>query len=269
MKRTIRTLLSGAFLISVGVVWCRMWPGPVSVGDVPWAVWLSIALAAATTVAAQTRELPVQNVLLASAIIAVAGLVGGTVDKLPSVELIEQSYSAGGGATLFGSAFWATPIMWVVLILNGRGVAKLLLRPWRRTPHYGFWVLGSAVLLVMGLETSAVAINQCSGSMSHMTDNHWAWTHWAVWTVLALVTLAVVTPMLINKSVVERAPTPQPLLVWLAINFLVLTDAALRQVWSALGLLGGEMVLISIFALRNDWNTGTGKQATETSRKCG
>jgi len=57
----------------------------------------------------------------------------------------------------------------VVTILNSRGVARLILRPWRKTRRYGFWLIGltAALALVfdLGLEPFATRVK-----------SYWLWS---------------------------------------------------------------------------------------------
>jgi hypothetical protein len=41
------------------------------------------------------------------------------------------------------------PFIWAVAVLNSRGVARLILRPWRKTTKYGLWVIGLACVLTV------------------------------------------------------------------------------------------------------------------------
>ena len=256
-KRPKRALLLGAFLMSVALVCWQIWSRLANEGDGRWVVWLSILLAAAGTIATQTQHLPAQNVLLAAAVIVLAGLVGGMFDRLASVELLEQANPYGGGAAGFGLTFWATPLMWTIMILNSRGAAKLSLARWRNNPNYGFWVLSSTAFLVMSLELSALATSRRTAEQLTQVVSGRSLApagHVLLWVAITLATRAVVTPILINKSAVDRPRTAQPLIIWPAINSLLLSCAALNGVWWAAGLLGAEVVLVLICAMRNQNN---------------
>ena len=42
---------------------------------------------------------------------------------------------------------WPFPALWAIIVLNSRAVAKLLLRPWRLSQGYGFWLIALASFL--------------------------------------------------------------------------------------------------------------------------
>jgi hypothetical protein len=250
--RVVRALLLGGFLISISVASCQMWVPPAGGSANAWA-WLSVALAFAGTIAAETRDLPLQNVILAAAVIGGAGTVGAMFCQLAIVETVHQGYAMAGREAGFGLGFLASCGMWVVMILNARGVAKVLLQPWRCTANYGVWMLLSTALLVMGLEVGAFATNRRSAAdathpITIGPGN--LWVHLTVWTAVTLVTLAVATPILINKSGVQRRSTFQPVVIWLAVGLVLLADAALLGVWWVVGLLGGTVALLLIRAIR-------------------
>jgi uncharacterized membrane protein len=71
------------------------------------------------------------------------------------------AYSEAFGEKLFTVLPWPVPFLWIVVVVNGRGVARLIMRPWRKTNYYGFWVIGLtcvlAVLLDLSLEPFASA----------------------------------------------------------------------------------------------------------------
>ena len=131
------------------------------------------------------------------------------------------------------------------IILASRGVARLMLRPWRKTQNYGFRVIGLTTALVVlfdvGLEPFATRVKR-----------YWFWNptklrlDWYAapgvnffgWAVTTLLILAFATPALINK---KPGPPPPPdyipLVVWLLFNLLFATGAAVHHLWPALGLI--------------------------------
>src|SRR5689334_6970845 len=64
------------FLIQFVLVWLSLWAPSPNFGNARWPDGLLVVLAAATTLASLTRQLPAQNVMLASTIIVfIAGAV--------------------------------------------------------------------------------------------------------------------------------------------------------------------------------------------------
>src|SRR5262249_15645984 len=147
-----------------------------------------------------------------------------------------RSYSARMGQELFHPLPWTIPVVWLVAILNARGVARLILRPWRRTQNYGWFLIGVTALLVVLFD---LAFEPFATHHKH----YWLWnvsgaksvwygTPWVNFVARATTTLlilAFVTPSLIQKR--PGPPTPpdlHPLLVWGLCNLLFATGAYLE-----------------------------------------
>src|SRR5215467_12261039 len=94
VKEKLRIWVSGAFLISFILIWFQTRSAADNT-DLRWKVWVTIGLAGASTFATQACELPIQNVILAAAVIGLAGAVGGTVDELACAKLMLQSKILG------------------------------------------------------------------------------------------------------------------------------------------------------------------------------
>src|SRR5579859_804044 len=107
MKRTARLVLLGAFLLSLTIIGWRLWSRPLAEARPPRDVELWILLGAATSIALQTSQAPLQNVLLTTAIISLAGILGAACAPLALVELVAQSEVKGGATTHVGPSFWA------------------------------------------------------------------------------------------------------------------------------------------------------------------
>jgi len=58
-------------------------------------------------------------------------------------------FGVEAGPQLFKTLPWAMPLIWVVAVLNSRGVVRLILRPWRKLRSYGFWLIGLTAALTM------------------------------------------------------------------------------------------------------------------------
>src|SRR5205823_11319015 len=74
------------------------------------------------------------------------------VTGMPFGQLIY--YPENGGSLLFYRLPWTVPLIWVVAVLNSRGIARLLLRRYRTATNYGLWVLALTVLLAIVFELS-------------------------------------------------------------------------------------------------------------------
>ena len=222
-----------------------------------WAEASSLLLATATTVVALARKLPAQNVLLAATLIA---LIGGAVQTLGAVTGIPFGaciYTDNIGPRIFDILSWAMPLLWVVVILNARGVAQLILRPWRKTRTYGFRIIGLtcvlAVVFDFALEPFASRVSRYWIWQTPETVLAWhtaPWANFLGWLATALLILAFVSPSLINKKPVKHPPDYHPLMVWLVLNLILSAGTAAHGLWSATGFTLFASVLITVFAVR-------------------
>lgn len=222
-----------------------------------WVEALLLVSAAATTLLALGKRLPLQNVVMAAALIGgVAGVITA-VGALTSVPFGPLVYLDGMGPPLFGVVPWSMPLLWVVLIINGRGVARLIMRPWRKTNYYGFWVIGLtcalAVLFDLGFEPFATRVK-----------SYWIWqtgrsvlawysapfANFLGWFLAALAMLVFAIPWLINKQPVKQPIDYQPLAVWLLLNLWVATGNASHQQWTALGVVVVGNAVAASYAVR-------------------
>jgi uncharacterized membrane protein len=254
----LHRVLFGLFLLQFALVWTRLWlPWPL-LDDARWPDGLLLVLTTAALVASLIGQLPGQNVMLASLIIA---FIAGAVQSLGALTAIPFGpfvYTERFGQQLFYPMPWAVPFVWIAIILASRGTARQILRPWRKTRNYGFWLIGLTtalvVLLDLGLEPFATQVK-----------HYWSWNPTKLkfdwygapivnsfgWAVTTLLILAFATPSLINK---KPAPPPPPgyapLLVWLLLNLLFATGAAVHHLWPALGLICLYSLVVAVFALR-------------------
>jgi uncharacterized membrane protein len=229
-------------------------PLPVKPG---WPEALLLVLATAGTLTALARQLPVQNVLLAAFVIALMGGAAHALGVLMGIPFGPFLFGPGSGPQLFKTLPWPLPLIWVVVILNSRGVARLILRPWRKVLSYGFWLIGLTVLLTAGFD---LAMDPYIARVKH----YWFWqptkfpvtwqgaplVNFLSWAALALLMLVLVTPTLINKNPVRRTPDFHPLAVWLGALLLFGVASGIRGLWPAVALDGALAVLVATFAIR-------------------
>jgi uncharacterized membrane protein len=253
----IHWVLFGLFVAQLVVVWLRLWPDSRLFGAARWPEGLLLVLATATTLASLTRQLPGQNVLLAAAVIAVIASLAQIIGTLTAVPFGPYVYTESMGQQLFHPLPWSVPCLWIVMVLNSRGVARLILKPWRKVRSYGFWVIGLAVLLVvlldLGLEPFATRVKHFWLWLPTKSSLNWystPWVNFLGWSVTTLLILAFATPSLINKRSVKHPPDYHPLIVWLLLNVLLATSAITHQFWLAAGLVLAASILMSIFAIR-------------------
>lgn len=206
-----------------------------------WPLALLLLLATAGTLGALVRQLPAQNVFLAACVIAVIGSAAHAVGEKSGIPFGPLMFGPAAGRRLFGILPWVMPLLWVVAILNSRGVARLVLRPWRKVRAYGFWLIGLTAMFTMLFDC---ALEPFAAHSKH----YWIWAatgysltpHGAPvcdsvgWFVVAVLILAFATPAMINKQLSKRsAPDFHPLAVWLGAILLFATSAAMHGLWLA------------------------------------
>jgi uncharacterized membrane protein len=226
--------------------------------------WLDltfIILAAASTLAALWRRLPLQNLILATLGIAAIGsgfsILGAKVD-LPFGPFV---YTSGIGPLLFKTLPWPVPLIWVIVILNSRGVARLILRPWRKTKAYGYRAIALTALLVLLFD---VAFEPFASHVKHL----WLWLPTALpltwqgasvvnfisWALITVLILLFVTPtMIIKKPRSKNGPDFHPLGLWLGGMILFGTGCAVNGNWLPVIVDAVIGIGTAIFAFRGAW----------------
>jgi uncharacterized membrane protein len=223
-----------------------------------WPEALFILLAAAGTLSVLARKLPLQNVLLAALIIA---LIGGGISAIGAgMGIPFGPFIFGGefGPQLFNRLPWAMPLLWIVAVLNSRGVARLILRPWRKTKTYGFWLIGAASALVLLFD---LALDPFASRVRH----YWLWeptkfpvtwqgaplANFLSWGFVTLLILAFATPALVKKRPGQRSsPDFFPLGIWLGAILIFGIAAGMNGLWPAVALDAAIGVITAIFAIR-------------------
>jgi uncharacterized membrane protein len=224
--------LLGLFVLTIGLAILRTFLSlQLPMTDGAWdAIVLSLALV--STLVSLAGQLPTQNVLLATVII---GIIGGAIHILGAFTGIPfgpVNYTSHGGPMMFNALPWFMPFLWIIAILNSRGVARLILRPWRKLRIYGYWLIGITtvltLILTLGLEPFATHLR-----------HYWLWTptklpvNWygtplsdfLGWLVATLLILAFSTPSLMKKKPTKSFPEYHPLIVWFSMNLLFIASA--------------------------------------------
>jgi uncharacterized membrane protein len=251
-------VLLGLFLLQFALVWILLWLPLPPLGSARWPDGLLVVLATATVLASLARHLPVQNVMLAASIIAVIAGAVQTLGVLTAIPFGPYVYTEHIGQQLFYPLPWAVPMVWITSILASRGVARLVLRPWRKTANYGFRSIGLTTVLVVLLDFGLEPFAAC-------VKHYWLWNptklrfdwygapsvNFFGWAVTTLLILAFTTPSLINKKPGPRPPPDYvPLVVWLLTNLLFATGAAVHQLWAAVGVICLYSIVVAVLAIR-------------------
>ena len=133
----------------------------------------------------------------------------------------------------------------------------MILRPWRKTRNYGFWLLGLTALLVVlfdfALEPYATQVKHFWRWEPTKAVVYWyatPWVNFLGWAVTALIMLAFVTPSLISKKPTKEPPQRQPLFMWLLFQTQFATGAVAHELWAAAGVIVVLSVVIALVAWR-------------------
>ena len=228
-------------------------------GKPGWAEAVLVFLTATATVISLAGHLPMQQVLLGAGIVAVVGGLAHGLAAATAIPFGPLQFLDPAGPKLLGYLAWPMPVIWVIAVLNSRGVARLILRPWRKTRRYGFWLLSMTALL-------AVLFDLALEPFATLARKFWLWlptklpftwfeapiTNLVGWILVVLLILAFATPCLINKQQRPRLSTPDyhPLIVWLLSMVLFGLGTFAHGIWLAGAFSAGTGLLVTAFALR-------------------
>jgi|SRR5208282_3134958 len=258
MARWERRVFNVLFLTAYALVLVGLW-WPMSLPGKPgWPGAVLLVLAAVGTIAALARHLPLQNVLFAACFIGLAGGAADWLDWKTGIPFGAFTPGQNTGPKLFHVLPWTMPVIWIVAILNSRGVARLILRPWRKTHAYGFWIIGVTTVLT-------VLFDLTFDPFASQVKHYWYWeptrfpcswqgaplVNFFGWLVVTLLILAFVTPTLINKHPLHRRPPDfHPLGIWLGGVLLFGIGSATPGLWSAVLLDAIIGIVVAAFAVR-------------------
>lgn len=247
-------LAAGSFALVLVLLTGREAPGQSG-----WPEALLLVTATAATLTALARQLPLQNTMFAAAIIGAIGSFAHAIGATTAMPFGPFHFTEAAGPRLLDTLAWFIPLLWILVVLNSRGVARLILRPWRKLRAYGLWLMGLTTLLTVLL---AAALEPFGG----LIKQYWLWettrlpltwcgaplTNFLGWLVTTILIMAFATPVLIDKRArpTNRPPDYHPLLVWLMALLLCASGTGLRQAWLATGYILALAVISSALAIR-------------------
>ena len=227
-------------------------------GNPGWPEGLLLASGVACTITALAQRLPLQNVLLSVFLIAV---LGGAVDALGAITGIPFGpfeFGESIGPLVFKTLPWAVPLIWVLAILNARGVARLVLRPWRKINAYGVWIIGVTAALTLLFD---FALEPFASRVKH----YWLWTptkfpvtwqgapvsNFLAWAAVSVLLSVVIAPALINKQPGKKnTPDFHPFAIWLGVILLFAAGCAQDGLLAAAVADGVLAAIVTVFAIR-------------------
>lgn len=217
-----------------------------------------VSLAALSSMAALTRSLPAQSVVIVAIITA---LIGGLAHylsakfSLPFGPILFKPFLSHAG---LGFMPFTMPLLWIVVVFNGRGTMRLALRPWRKTKRYGWWLLGLtgivAVLFDFALEPFATRVKHLWSWQPTKLPIDWQGAsplNFVGWFFVTLLILAFTTPWLVKKNPDRvKGPVYQPLILLLGALLLFAMGCARMGLWLPVSVDVAIAAVILISAVR-------------------
>ena len=227
-------------------------------GNPGWPELVLLASGVACTITALAQRLPLQNVLLATFSIAVLGGAVHALGVITGIPFGPFEFGESIGPLVFKTLPWAVPLIWILVVLNARGVARLILRPWRKINAYGFWLIGVTASLTLLFD---FALEPFASRVKH----YWLWTptkfpvtwqgtplsNFLAWAAVSVLISLVIAPALINKQPGKRnTPDFHPFAVWLGAILLLGAGCAQNGLLSAVVADGILAAVVTVIAIR-------------------
>jgi uncharacterized membrane protein len=232
--------------ISFLLVWLVNWLVAAFAITLPadglWVEGLLPIAAVATTLVGLRRTLPLQNVLAIAVLIAGFAYVVTALCVRTGLPFGPIAFLDADANPLLGTVPWWIPALWLVVMVNARGVARLVLHRWRTSRNYGLWVIGVTCALVvvfdLGLEPFAIH-----------TRYYWLWTagkspwggdwygaplsNFLAWLICTLLLAIATFVWSINKRPVPVVPDYHPLAIWFLLTAWMTTGNLVQGRWVA------------------------------------
>ena len=217
-------------------------------------------LASLTLLIGLARRLPAQNVLMSAALILCISSILVALSSATGVPFGKIQYSDHFGPLVFGLFPWVAPCLWVTVLVSARSIARLVMRPWRKTYYYGFWVIGltlaAALVFLWPLEIfSSQVMRYWSWQMpARQTWLGVPWTFFIGSFSCSVGILFISTPWLINKQPVKLPTDYHPLVVWTLLLIYFLTAIGLHHLYLCLAVSAPAAIVLLVFAVRGgEW----------------
>ena len=201
------------------------------------------ALAAVASLAAACRQLPLQNVLIAAGFTALIGAAAHGLSANPDLAMPFGllTFNPAAGAKIFHAVPWTVPLVWIFALFNSRGVARLILRPWRKQKNYGYILIALTALVAAGFD---LALEPFAAHVKHFwlwhpTKFPWTWhgaspLNFIGWFCVTLLILAFATPSLIKKQPGSSGAVEMfSVALWFGAVALFAVTAAEAALWTA------------------------------------
>jgi hypothetical protein len=207
--------------------------------ELPYIDAITLVIATLATLFGLSRWWPSQNII---AIAALTVLLSGALEHVLLIST-GAGYPDSAGNAIFGVP-WVVPLLWFVVMLNARSVARLILWPHREKGSYGLWlILFTAVMTALVLMVQEAICGRFYNWGAPVTL---ALVRW----LAAIFFLAIVAPFLIPKGAVIPPPDYGPVTVWAMINLYLIVVAGIGHYWEGAGILIVVNGILTTLALR-------------------
>jgi hypothetical protein len=207
--------------------------------ELPYIDATAVVLASLATLFGLSRWWPSQN------IIAIGFLTVAFSSVLEHVLVISTgaAYPDQAGKSIYGVP-WTIPLLWLVTLLNGRSVARLVLWPRREKGSYGLWLI-----VLTALVTALVLLVQ-----EVVSGRFYNWNIplelAGVRLIAAVLLLVIIAPFLIPKGAVVPPPDYGPVMIWAIINTYLVIISATVPAWESASILVVANGVLTTWALR-------------------
>jgi hypothetical protein len=238
-RLAFRSMSFRAVLPSV-VICAAMWLGWIH-RNLATPDWLDASLLILTvvfTVGGLARELPLQNAIMATVVVAFMSALGWIIGAKIGIRLGPVFHGDRFSSPMVGILPWPVPLLGAVMVLNSRQVARLIFRRWPDLPNRGLWTIGLASLLALAIEMALE--RYASGAKRFWISGTVPWLTLAARLVVTVLILVASVPWLIDKrGIGDRVVNLFPPWLWLAVAlFLSAANAACGwREWAASGLM--------------------------------
>lgn len=244
-----------------GLAVLRQCPGISLFPGEEWPEAFLLVAALMVTVSDLARHVSLQNALAASCVIGGIGAFAHWSSDRVGIPFGPVVFHTVEGPSPFQEVFCLLAVVWVLMVLNARGVARLLLQAVSRHPNHGLFLLFLSLLLlllmVMVFEPFATAV------MGYWfwgeTTLPISWQHVPLscllaWCVVGAVASFGAIPFLISKHPRPRPPSTEPAWLWILFSLLFGVGTGVAGLWPAavMAAVNGVIGLVAI-VLEKRW----------------
>lgn len=213
---------------------------------------LLIVIAAVVSLAICLRRLPAQNVFALTLIILLVSAGLEYMSVRTGFPFGQKLYHHAFAGNVFRHLPWPVPLIWLIILLNGRAVADLVLRSYRETKNYGYWLFAlSSVLsafLLFNFDWHMMVIRH--DWVPYMERASMA-RHNNLRFLTIPVLLLLVTIWLINKKPERPRLDLYPALLWMLLHLYFAVAALIHRHFFMGGMIIGVSALTAFLAVRS------------------